>query len=414
MNNRFNQILISLLLVWVPLAFFVRAADGFTLTKELVGLLVVVYFALLTAMKGASVYRHPLVITTLFFTLWMAADSYGVGLVKYEIVSGSFHLCLIVGTLIAVSFACARGVSYERFLMLALITGAFMSLYGFFQVLGMDHYDWNTHFQARAFATLGNPDYLGGYLVSLLPLAFVLTLRTYGQLPFSKKIAPVTAAQKTWFWLRMITLLIFVGLLLAKVMGSFIALALTVVLMGLAFLFPVGRELFQKNKRYVLVSLAVLVVGTGVYFYRHGGLAAFSEKQASVEQRVANYKVAWSVIKDNLWTGVGLGQIGVQYPKYQALAYMPAEYADHPFTYSEHVHNDFLQFWVEGGLVGLVLFLAVLVIYGFNVFQFFKSEDIQRENKELLLAVLASMTALLAQSLSNFPLQVAPTAVLFG
>ncbi len=415
MNNRFNQILISLLLVWVPLAFFVRAADGFTLAKELVGLLVVIHFAFLTGMKGASIYRQPLVITTLLFTLWMVADSYGVSLVKYEVMAGSYHLWLILGTLVAVLFVCSKGVSYEKTLMGAVATGAFMSLYGFFQVLGMDHYDWNTHFEARAFGTLGNPDYLGGYLVALLPLAFVLTLRTYGQLPFGiKKVIPANSSQKTWFWLRAMTLLIFVGLLLARVKGSFIALTLAVIFMGLFFLFPIGRELLLKNKRYVLICLGVLAVGAGTYIYRHGGLEALSAKQVSVEQRIANYQVAWTMVKDNLWTGVGLGQIGVQYPKYQALAYTPAEYPDHPFTYSEHVHNDFLQFWVEGGLIGFVLFLIVLGVYGFNSIQLFKASDISKEKKELLFAVLASMTALLAQSLSNFPLQVAPTAILFG
>jgi Flp pilus assembly protein TadD/O-antigen ligase len=415
MNSRFHRTLLALLLIWVPLAFYVRSADGFTLVKELVGLLAVVYFALLALMKGSSVYRQPLVITTLLFTLWMVADSYGVSLVKFNVGPGSFHLWLIVGTLIAVVFSCAKGITYERLLHWVLGAGAFMALYGFFQVLGMDKYNWTTHFDARAFATLGNPDYLGGHLVALLPLAFVLTLRTYGQMPFGqKKLIPANSSQKSWFWLRAITLLLFVGLLITKVTGSFIALAVTVVFLGIAFLFPVGRELFQKNKRYVLICLAVLVVGAGAYVYRHGGLAVLNSKQVSVEQRVENYQVAWAIIQDHFWTGVGLGQIGVQYPKYQAVPYSPAEYVNHPYTYSEHVHNDFLQFWVEGGLIGFVLFLAVLAVFSFTVFQFFKNPEVSKENKELLLGVLASLIALLVQSLSNFPLQVASTAILLG
>jgi O-antigen ligase/Flp pilus assembly protein TadD len=415
MNNRFNQILLTLLLVWVPLAFFVRAADGFTLAKELVGLLAVVYFMVLTLMKGTAVYRQPLVITTILFTLWMVADSYGVSLVKAYVLPGSFHLWLILGTLVAVVFACSKGLSYERLLHWAVATGSFMALYGFVQVLGMDRYNWTTRFETRAFATLGNPDYLGGYLVALVPLAFVLTLRTYGQLPFDfKKRVPANPSQKAWFWLRFFTLLMFAGLLLTKVKGSFIALAIVMVFMGIAFLFPAGRELFRQNKRYVLITLSLLVAGAGFYLYRHGGLESFGAKQVSVEQRINNYKVAWAIVQDHFWTGVGLGQVGVQYPKYQAVPYTPAEYPEHPYTYSEHVHNDFLQFWVEGGLIGLVLFLGVLAVYGWNVFHFFKNPGIRKENKELLLAVLAAMTALLAQSLSNFPLLVAPTAVLFG
>jgi tetratricopeptide (TPR) repeat protein len=139
-----------------------------------------------------------------------------------------------------------------------------------------------------------------------------------------------------------------------------------------------------------------------------------SAKQASIQQRLDNYQVAWTMVKDHIWLGVGVGQIGVQYPKYQALAYSPAEYSAHPFTYSEHVHNDFLQFWVEGGLVGLGLFIMILLAYGWASFRVFSNAEVKRENKELLLASLAAMAALLGQSLSNFPLQVAPTAVLFG
>lgn len=416
MTNRMNNIFMALLIVWMPLAFFVRAADGFTLAKEVVGLVAVAYFAIVAGMKEGSVYRQPLVVFLLLFALWMAGDSYAVALVKPFVGPATFHLWLMAGTLIGVVYACSRGLAYERLLRYAAGTGAFMALYGFFQVLGMDHFDWNTKFQTRAFATLGNPDYLGGYLAALLPVVFVLTLRTYGQLPFflKKKAVPATSSQKAWFWLRGMTLLLFVGLLLTRVAGSFVALGLAVLFLAAAFFFPAGRELFQRNTRYVLISLAVLVLGAGAYFYRHGGLDVFSAKQVSVEQRLFNYRVAWAMVKDHPWTGIGLGQIGVQYPQYQATLYAPADYPDHPFVYSEHVHNDFLQFWVEGGTVGLALFLLVLAAYGWAVVRAFRSPEVSRQNKELLLAAMAGLAALLGQSLSNFPLLVAPTAALFG
>jgi tetratricopeptide (TPR) repeat protein len=415
MTQRINNLLLALLVIWTPMAFFVRAADGFTLTKEWVGLLTAAGFALLALMKDTSVYRQPLVVFTLVFAFWMTLDAYGVGVVKSNVGPSSVHLWLIAGTLIAVVYACSKGLAYERLLRYAVGTGAFLSLYAFFQVLGMDHYDWNTKFEARAFATLGNPDYLGGYLVALLPLGFVLTLRTYGQLPFNTKNRnPASPSQKAWFFLRAITLLLFVGLLLTRVIGSFAALGVAGLFVAGSFFFSTGRELFNKNRRYVFITLGLLVAGAGIYLYRHGGLSVLSSKQVSIQQRLDNYQVAWAMVKDHPWTGVGLGQIGVQYPKYQAAAYAPADYPAHPFTYSEHVHNDFLQFWVEGGLVGLALFLVVLLAYGWASWHVFNNPEVKRENKELLLASLAAMAALLGQSLSNFPLQVAPTAVLFG
>ncbi|HJT25469.1 MAG TPA: tetratricopeptide repeat protein, partial [bacterium] len=46
--------------------------------------------------------------------------------------------------------------------------------------------------------------------------------------------------------------------------------------------------------------------------------------------------------------------------------------------------------------------------------RFLKNPESKSEDKELLIGVAGSLVALLVQSLSNFPLQVAPTAVLFG
>lgn len=415
MINRFDRIFLSLLFIWVPLAFFVRAAEGFTLTKELVGLLVVIYFVFLALLENRKVFCSPLVIAGLLFALWMVGDSYFVALVKPIVLNASFNILLIAGTLVTVVFASRKGGSYEKLIHLAVGTGAFVSLYGFFQVLGMDKLSWDTKFQARAFSTLGNPDYMGGYLVVLLPLAFLLTLRTYGQIPFKqKKIQPATKSQKSWYWFRTLNLLLFIGLLLSRVQGSFAALAAAVLFFLIVFSTAWGADLFRNNTRSILITLAVLVVGAGAYVVRHGGMKAFTEKQISVQQRVENYQVAFQMLKDHSLLGIGLGQVGVQYPFYQAKPYSPVEYAQHPYTYSEHIHNDFLQFWVEGGLPGIAFFGALLLIFTREVCTFLKNPENKKENKELLIGVAGAMVALLVQSLSNFPLQVAPTAILFG
>ncbi len=281
--------------------------------------------------------------------------------------------------------------------------------------MGLDRADWSAHFEARAFSTLGNPDYLGGHLIGLLPLAFVMTLRTYGQLPWMVKGSqPVQSGQTAWVWLRMMTLVIFVGLLLAHVKGSFIALAVVTLFLFAIFVLPVGRELFQRNRRYILVCLGVLVLGGAAYLYRHGGFSAFGSKQVTVQQRIENYQVAYEMIKDHFCLGIGLGQIGVQYAAYQAKPYLPSEVFQHPVIQSTHIHNDLLQYWVEGGMIGMLLFLLLLAVFVLAVFKFFKNPESRKEEKELLIGVLAGLVGLLAQSMSNFPLRIAPTSVLFG
>ena len=44
MTKRFYSIALGVLLFWVPLAFFARAADGFTLTKEVTAVAVLAFF----------------------------------------------------------------------------------------------------------------------------------------------------------------------------------------------------------------------------------------------------------------------------------------------------------------------------------------------------------------------------------
>jgi tetratricopeptide (TPR) repeat protein len=69
---------------------------------------------------------------------------------------------------------------------------------------------------------------------------------------------------------------------------------------------------------------------------------------------------------------------------------------------------------VEGGLPGLVLFLGLLAAFAMAVWKFVSNPESRKEDKELMIGVTGGVVALLGQSLSNFPLQVAPTAVLFG
>ncbi len=307
---------------------------------------------------------------------------------------------MISGTLLAVVFVCSRGFSYEKLAHLALFTGLLMAIHGLCQSFGVEKVDWTSHFESRAFSTLGNPDYLGGYLVALIPLAFILTLRSQ--------------YQESWLWFRAGTLFLLVGLWMTRVRGAFLALGAAALFLLVVFLFPWGRGLFRRNIRFVLAAFAVLAITGGAYLSRHGGLAAFSAKQVTVQQRVQLYQVVWEMAKAHPWFGIGLGQLGVQFPLYQAKPWTPADYPQHPYTFSEHAHNEYLQFLAEGGVPGLLLFLAVLAVYARSVSRFLKAPASRPGDKELLIGIAGGTVALLVQSISNFPLQVAPTAVLFG
>jgi Flp pilus assembly protein TadD len=120
------------------------------------------------------------------------------------------------------------------------------------------------------------------------------------------------------------------------------------------------------------------------------------------------------MLNDHPLRGIGLGQLGRDYPLYQWRPFSPSEWPSHPVVLTEHLHNEYLQIAVEGGWVGLGLFLLVLLAYITKVFQILSNVATPSSAKELLLGTLAGFAALLGQALTNFPFQVIPTGVLFG
>ncbi|HET9869554.1 MAG TPA: hypothetical protein VFR02_03530, partial [bacterium] len=117
MTDRFSKTAMGLLLVWMPLAYYVRSSEGFTLPKEFTGLLALGLLGGILFGSGARLlFRQPLPLTMGLFLVWMAGDAWAVAPVKSLAFAGMVHLVLAAGTLWAVVLLCARGLSYARLL----------------------------------------------------------------------------------------------------------------------------------------------------------------------------------------------------------------------------------------------------------------------------------------------------------
>lgn len=77
----------------------------------------------------------------------------------------------------------------------------------------------------------------------------------------------------------------------------------------------------------------------------------------SLLQRFEYWKTAWYIIKNNLWFGVGTGDVQNEFD----LAY---EALDSPLEqeYRHRSHNQFLTFWVSFGIGGFLFFMALWVL----------------------------------------------------
>ncbi len=403
MMKRFDRSIWAFLFLGTSWVCFPRAADAFLLPKEVLALGLLAFLggrALSVPWKWND--RFWTIGWALLFLGWMLVDSVAVSLLRSKIWEGAVPLFLWVATLATVPWFCARGTSYRRLVHYALFAGVVMALLGLGQSLGLDRVlRWTSRFNGRVFSTLGNPDFLGGHLAALLPISFILGLRAFRE-------------GKGWraTGCMGILLLLVCGLVATRARGAELAFAGSFLFLLIGFLLYRGKELFGKFRMVPLLLLALFLVVGG--WASRQGVGSWNLTDPSVQQRLETWKVTWGILQDHPWLGIGLGQLGLQYPAYQARPFQPAEYQFHPYTTTEHAHNEFLQIGVEGGCPGLLLFLGLLASFAMVARDLWKDPSSRPQDKDLLMGAAAGILAILIQSLGNFPLRVAPTSLLFG
>ncbi len=117
------------------------------------------------------------------------------------------------------------------------------------------------------------------------------------------------------------------------------------------------------------------------------------------------YRITWEMVQDKPILGAGLNTFGVDFFHYRADTEIGQQQklVEQPGAFRQ-VHNEYLQVWLELGLPGLILFLALLAIPAWRaVGQVRRSED---SNKAYWLALhCLAVVFILVECLTFFPFQ---------
>jgi len=218
----------------------------------------------------------------------------------------------------------------------------------------------------RAYGGLSHPNVLGGLLAISLILALWLLV--------NKTTDPKNNISRDWLWL------IVIALLSAGLFVTFSRTALLAALLGTIIL--VVSQL--KNWRKLLVALVTIGLTIGICSWHYGYLyQSRLELSSRLETKSTNERMdlmteAWDLIKAKPLTGVGLANFGMA-------AWQDDEIKKDVFAY-QPVHNLFLLIAAEGGLVLLIIFVALLIVAIKSSWQ-----DQDRAFKLALIAVLVSL-----------------------
>lgn len=223
----------------------------------------------------------------------------------------------------------------EKFLALLTVSGAFIAVYGIFQnfTLGFTPARWidvtsNPSISVRVFATFGNPNIFGQYLIMIMPLTFIL------------------------MFLRR-SVLAFVGYGLAfALMGG--ALALTFSRGSWVAIVVALAILATLISRRLLVAGLILVI-LSIPYLPEQIIARITTMVNPVVDSSANYRFqmwesAFAMIQDYWLTGIG----------YDQSTFLKV-YADYmrPSVLVYHFHNIYLMAFVTGGIL---LFGALMIM----------------------------------------------------
>ena len=243
-------------------------------------------------------------------------------------------------------------------LLVALFASAVLaSLYGLVQYYG---FDLVIRQRIRPgigsiISTMGNKNYLGGFLAYLFMPSGLLLLRA-----------------RRW-WQKGLVLLgmgvIWYAIMAIASRAVWIGLAIGAIFLIIGLLrFKLLRlKLIKQNWRWIIGLIALMGVITIIFLFPNplnlsgsvfGRIATGVEALGSPYVRYYDWWVTWEMIKAHPLIGIGLGDFKLEFLDYKASfleTARGAQYKDMYIAQALQAHNDYLQMWAELGTLGALL-----------------------------------------------------------
>ncbi len=402
------------LLFVTPLVFYPWVTT-FTMTKETAAELLLLVIAALWVIWLASGKRRLSLRTPLTVPIIALAGAILLSLINTKSFFDSAQGLALWGSYILAYFIVISVVESSRWIKIllgaALLAGFVAATYCIFQFYGVDFPFWiKLGGRGRLFSTFGNPNYLAGYLIGCLPLAFVL----------------FTALRRRWkkATLGATIAILYTAVLMTYTRASWAGLlASGLFTLVLLFLF-LGRGFFRKN-RYWLAGLALILLAITVVYSVPNPInwpgrsvfgraaSSFDFQQSSLQSRFLIWLSTIEVAKQQPIIGSGIGTLGVNYPEAQGEVLAQARYRHFipQANKSINAHNDLLHMWAETGILGLLCAAWIIIAFYTDAFRSLKRAS--SEQKTLLVGFMGGALAILGHSVFSFPFHVIQNGLLF-
>ena len=244
--------------------------------------------------------------------------------------------------LFLVSFLAAlvsfSGRELKLFVAAAAGAWAVAVLYGAAQYAGLDPFVWKGAFGPNIFSTIGNPDYFAAYLAVTSP--FALMLLADAALPRALRAAAGLLA-------------VIGGVLVALTGAGLEALIYVSVQAGFILLARARLEAPDRKPAVIIAALSAAACVAAFALIAPKPSHFSSHSPVISEIRSSSLELA----KHSGWSGFGPGSFQVHFPSFRSPEVLLLHRRHNILT--EHAGSEALEQWAEGGLPGLLLWLAL-------------------------------------------------------
>ncbi|KKQ60322.1 MAG: hypothetical protein US81_C0024G0009 [Parcubacteria group bacterium GW2011_GWE2_38_18] len=307
------------------------------------------------------------------------------------------YLHFYIFTFLVFDYLLVNPKGQKRIIWAALSSGFLVSVYGLIQATGNDFLKWQSISEGeitRVSSTLGQPNFLGSYLLFVLPLAafgFLKTKKIY------LKLSVLAVLSAT-----------FLCLLATYSRAAWLGLIFASIIWLLFLLYRKKRSIFYFSCIFFSLSLSFFV-----YLSFVQPVTVSSESKLNLENRIRSlaniyqgssmirlyyYEAAVEIIKNAPLIGHGLDTQQYYFFKYYQPDYAVYETIN---AFNDRAHNELLDILITGGLLGLAawLFLIISIVKQSYLF-YLKNKD--KETRLLVGCLLFGLTALSLSLLFGF------------
>ena len=151
------------------------------------------------------------------------------------------------------------------------------------------------------------------------------------------------------------------------------------------------------RRRVVFIILALLMTSFYVLF-GDNMMVRLSTEGFSVGERLPQWEITWAAILDAPLQGFGVGSYSTVFQVYR-------EQSDLRQVVFDQSHNEYLQIWLEQGLIGLVLFCGLVSVVLIALAKTYRNSSSTLVSA-IMISVLVVILSTLAQSMVDFNLQI--------